>query len=263
MRILFIGNSHTGAIKRGFDNLYHKISKDIDIKISGAGNPYFSKWKVVDSVIYPDHDLRGLDNSPYSVADYDLIAVCAGYGASDPRLLYKNKIQLLSRAILEKVVISHEDRANEHSKHNKIVQYFLSNACSKNILIVGSPYPSSKLYHDYIEEGVPPYRKKSRLKKLHSTLLDLHNSLQSLKNDKDHAIQIHKNNYSTILNIFKNLERKMPRIKYYFPPSSVLDETGLFTKKELMNRDLVHGNQEYGEIVLSNILKNLPAYTQA
>nr|WP_137006767.1 hypothetical protein [Synechococcus sp. UW106] len=245
MNILVIGNSHTGTFKLGHDALRDKIPDTIKFKISGVGNPILDKWKLVDSAVYPVDDRRSGDNSPYHIDNYDLIIICAGYSVSDPRLLYDTNIQYLSKNVLTEVVKSCEDPRSQHSKHSPIIKSLLNDSeCSNKILLVGSPYPCVSLYENF-HAGVP-------LKNIRPPLQGLYKGMSS--GPIDYCSQVHKKNYSSLKSICDSFLSVNPRIRYYFPPLNTLDETTLFTKKDLMGSDGLHANTEYGKIIFSDIL---------
>lgn len=182
-KILVIGNSHTASLKLGHDALRDKISNGIEFKFSGVGNPILERWKLVNSIVYPVNDRRSGNDSSYSIENYNLIIVCAGYSASDPRLLYSKNIQPLSKNILLEIVKSCEDPLFQHSKHSPIIKSLLNNSeCSNNILLVGSPYPSSELYDNFIGE-VP-------LKDFRQSLRGFYAGLES--DLMDDSVRIHK-----------------------------------------------------------------------
>lgn len=246
MNILIIGNSHTNVLKFGYDSFKDRIPNDFNIKISGVGNPELDKWRLVNSVIHPVEGLLS-DGKPYPIKDYDLIIISAGYSVSDPRLLYQEGIYPLSESILLDIVKSSEDPNFQHSKHSPVIKSLLNDdECMNNILLLGSPYPSNALHFDSLNK-VP-------LKKILRPLQGIYSSLGSGLTDCD--IETHKKNHARILTTCSTLFDTNPRIKYYFPPRCLLDDSTLFTKKEFMNCDGLHGNMKYGKIIFDDLLMN-------
>ena len=237
MKILVIGNSHTGSLRRGYESIKNRFANKISIQFAGTGNPCLLRWKLSGESVYHVHDFVSEPTLAFSIRDFDLIVVAAGYNITDPRLLYKSHIHLHSKAVLKEIVCFGEDPNFQFSNRAPIIKSFLNDLeCKKEVLLIGSPYASSEVYQNFLD-NVPR-------KSLPGSLRDLYTSFGS--GLSDNLIQIHAQNRSSIEEICENMSKKNPRIKYYILPDFLLDKTRMFTKKELMKPDRLHGNDNYG-----------------
>ena len=248
MKLLVIGNSHTGSLRRGYESVKDRFVDKISIRFAGTGNPFLSRWKLSGERVYHVYDFVSEPKPAFSIRDFDLIIVAAGYSITDPRLLYKSHIHLHSKAVLKEIVCSGEDPSFQFSNRAPIVKSFLNDhQCSKQMLLVGSPYPSSEVYQNFLD-NVPR-------KSMPGSLRDLYTSFGSGLSDK--LVRVHNRNRRTVENICEQLLKENSRIKYYVLPDFLLDETRMFTKKELMKPDRLHGNDDYGRLVMLDICNKL------
>ena len=248
MKLLVIGNSHTGSLRRGYESVKDRFVDKISIQFVGTGNPILSRWKLSGEDVYHVYDCVSELTLAFSIRDFDLIIVAAGYSIADPRLLYKSHIHLHSKAVLEEIVCSGEDPNFHFSNHAPIIKSFLNDfECSKQVLLIGSPYPSSEVYQNFLD-NVPR-------KSMAGSLRDLYTSFGS--GLSDNLISIHNKNRFSIIEICEHLSKNNPRIKYYVLPDFLLDQTRMFTKKEFMKPDRLHGNDNYGRLVMLDICNKL------
>ena len=87
------------------------------------------------------------------------------------------------------------------------------------------------------------------------SLRDLYTSFGSGLSDE--LVRVHNKNRHNIKDICEQLSKENSRIKYYVLPDFLLDETRMFTKKELMKPDRLHGNDNYGRLVMLDICNKL------
>ena len=246
MNILVIGNSGTGCLFRGYRSLDNKFGKDLsNIMFAGVGNPVLERWRLIDSTVYRVSDPTTSDSSPFSIQDFDLIIIAAGYCVCDPRLLYKEHISLHSEAVLEEIVRCGEDHLFQFSKHSQVIKSLLDDdQCSNNVILIGSPHPSAAVYEDFLNK-VPAKNMAGSLRGFYSSLDS--GSIECLA-------AIHRKNRAYVESICISLSISNPRVKYYILPRVLLDETLMFTKKEYMKPDKLHGNDNYGRFVMDDLL---------
>ena len=261
-KILFIGNSHVGAIKAGYD----LVGKD-NLKsnqISFFGLPRDNLFNTIDIkkleiIKHPKYrELISLfeENDPnfsYKLNSYDYVVWVQNYCPLDPRCFYNKKsktyfqFSFLSDSLIEEII------------HNEINLKISSQTVASNLV---SAEELSKfcilrkvLGRKFIFLGMP-FEIRSTRKKFDISKFDFNQTTVINFKQQKEKIQL-------IFDQWKNKNK----FKYIFPPEFVLDETGIYTKGTYAidgvkvgggfhNRkgDIHHMNANYGrEIILSFI----------
>ena len=268
-KILFIGNSHIGSLKKGYDKLIEEKSIG-DYKLFFLGIPRdqihtFFKIRNINEIFFKDsykEFTRNLSaDFSKSLNSYDFIIWVQSYSPLDPRCFYRLgrgnlfDFELLSNNIIEEIfnnenylttsfMFSDEEKSSNKKKERilKIIS-LLRNRFSEKFIFLGMPFISLK------ENMLRP---KDR---------------QTISN-KEWAKMFREQN-ERIKSIFKKWNNHYP-YKFCFPPDKVLDSTGIYTKKEyafgaldvnadkrIKDFDAKHMNGDYGKEILNYLLQNL------
>jgi len=226
-KVLIVGDSHAGALKRGIDILRSEKHLNFEVDFCAIGSRYggFASLKISENrLMLPEnhHELAGkiiyfVDKDEFLINKYDVIAVaCAGPFPSplDIRNYHCNGALLLSSELVSSIVF------NLH-RYKKIVSELFC-LFPEKLVIIGAPPPSSlELSSTTIIERY----QKSSLVRLYGQILDC---------------------------CSKTCHSRTP--KFLLPPKHLLAESLFQTKSKFMRKvplgdnrfDYSHASEEYG-----------------
>ena len=260
-KILFIGNSHIGAIKAGYDLVDKDNLKSNQLSFFGLPRDNLfdvidienleiiklSKYQKIFSLIEENDP-----NFLYKLNSYDYVVWVQNYCPLDPRCFYNENLKnifqfnFLSDSLIKEIIHNEINlKISSQKKYSNLVSaknlsrfYILRKVLGEKFIFLGMPF--------------------------------------SIRSTNKFEISKFDFNQTTVFN-FKQQKEKIQLIfdqwknkntfKYIFPPKCVLDETGIYTKDiyaidgvnvtgELhnRNRDIHHMNAIYGrEIIISFI----------